>query len=55
MIKLLFWLIVGHCHKWKIIDQRPLNITSHGETIGRGERYVLQCEHCGNIKQRDIR
>lgn len=54
MIKLLYWLIVGHIHKWKIIQEEVLNYTSTGET-GVCQRYTLQCEHCGNIKTKDAK
>jgi len=47
MIKFLWRLIVGGCnHKWKIID--TADVTAYG--LDKGRLYVLQCEHCGEIK-----
>ena len=50
MLKLLHLIFLGHFHKWKIIKEVPLNITSKGEVVARGSTYNLQCEGCGNLK-----
>jgi hypothetical protein len=49
MLKLLQLLFVGHCHKWKIINEGPCSDSCGG----KWQRYYLQCEHCGNIKIKD--
>jgi hypothetical protein len=45
MLELLYRLLIGHSHKWKIIDE--VNCTGGG---GNWTRRVCQCEHCGKIK-----
>lgn len=53
MLTWLFNLLVGQMcwHKWKIISE--IGITSEG--VDRGTLYVLQCEKCGNLKQREVK
>jgi hypothetical protein len=44
--------LLGFCnHKWKIIKTGDI-INENGGCIGK--YYVLQCEHCGNIKKKDF-
>jgi hypothetical protein len=56
MIMWIWRLIFGKplcVHKWKII--REANMTPRGpETCVIGMVYVLQCEHCGDIKDKTI-
>lgn len=50
-IRLLF-----HQHKWKIIDSYWVNIHD-GDPTRIKEKYkslIMQCEHCGIIKQRNL-
>jgi len=49
MIRLLKWLFIGdgHLHKWEIID--TLKVENQDTRI-RWTRYVLQCDHCGDLK-----
>jgi phage terminase large subunit GpA-like protein len=54
MIWLLRVLFFGHCHKWKTIQKNNLVNTLGGKPVERGERYILQCEHCGKIIKRDM-
>lgn len=49
MVKLIQLLIFGHTHKWKLLESVNLNIGTCN-----GSRWVLQCETCGNIKNKDI-
>lgn len=54
MIWLLQLFIFGHVHKWKIIKDGSLHVNDEcGRTVKTGQRYILQCEHCGNIKKKD--
>lgn len=48
MLKLLQLLLYGHQHKWKIIKQVGMG---YDEKIITRQRFYLQCEVCGNIKQ----
>lgn len=56
MLRLIQLLILGHIHKWKIIAQGPFREWDGevGKSALRREciSYTLQCEHCGNIKER---
>lgn len=55
MWRLLQLLFLGHIHKWIIIQHDdPLTIKYESGFTGYGSRYVLQCEHCGKLKQKDI-
>lgn len=51
MIKLLQLLIFGHVHKWKIITEGHL---ADSNSVVVGNYYDLQCEHCGNIKRKNV-
>jgi len=50
MIRLLKWLFTGdaHLHKWRVLKEGELIRTKDGSFAGF--YYVLQCEHCGDIK-----
>lgn len=50
MISLWHWFWYGHAPRWKIISDVKLTIGD----MAAGRRYVLQCDGCGNIKQKDI-
>jgi hypothetical protein len=50
MIRLLQWLIYGHCHKWKILEKVQVK-SSDGERLWT--RHYCQCETCGVIKSFD--
>lgn len=58
MWKLIQLLIFGHVHTWKVIEHNVLRLSRHpldgGGECGRGSRYVLQCETCGDLKQKDV-
>lgn len=54
MIRLLQWLFMGHCHKWKTLSYNPLRIMDGGETSALGYRYIQQCEKCGIVTKRDL-
>lgn len=49
MIKLLNFLLTGCWHKWTAINRETVNYRSEFSS-GTADRYILQCEHCGNIK-----
>jgi hypothetical protein len=53
VLRLIQFLIFGHIHKWKIISKVNL-YNSASSSMPHGDRYVLQCEICGNLKQKDI-
>lgn len=50
MILLVQWLIFGHIHKWKILTSNLVTYKYLSGSTSIGTRYVLQCEHCGNMK-----
>ena len=55
---LRFWrMLFGGCeHKWKIIDTRTVTMVDDWEDVtDRFTRYHLQCEKCGDVKEKDIR
>lgn len=56
MLRLLQFVFFGHIHHWKILRHTQLNDwdSKTGQILGRGQRIVLQCERCGNVKSRDI-
>ena len=54
MLRLFQWLVFGHVHKWKILEKRGLTYTHRDRVTDRGDRYVLQCERCGDVGKRDI-
>lgn len=51
MIKLLSFIFTGCGHKWKIIDTIKVFERGHNERP-IGTKYILQCEHCGNVKSK---
>lgn len=56
MMWLLQMLIMGHFHKWKTIENVALIQTedSGRVVVGRGQRYIQQCETCGKVIKRDL-
>lgn len=50
MIKLIEFLIFGHIHRWNILAKGK--VTRGSNEIG--QRYILQCEKCGNVKKNDL-
>ena len=54
MIRLIQLLFFGHVHKWEIIAKRRLDYVSDFSN-GTCERYILRCQHCGNIKVKDTK
>lgn len=45
---------LGFCfHKWNIIER--MNIVNKSGDIPDGYIYILQCEHCGEVKRRKIK
>jgi hypothetical protein len=53
MLRLLQLIFLGHIHKWKIIKENPLIRRDIDTPDQTGINYVLQCEHCGTLKQFD--
>ncbi len=51
MIRLIQWLIWGHIHKWNTIFNTRLTLVDSKMV---GTRYILRCDHCGNIKKVDL-
>lgn len=49
MIKLIVFLFSGCWHKWKVIKEEHVCYKTEISS-GEATRYVMQCEHCGNIK-----
>ena len=49
MLKILQYIMLGHNHKWKIIESVPYTFDT-GVEKGNCTKYVLQCETCGNVK-----
>jgi len=59
MLKLLQILIFGHFHQWKIIKNGTLTVLDVedpllNKRITKGCIYILQCEICGNVKQKTL-
>lgn len=54
MLKLLGFLFTGCFHKWKTIDKHKVEYRTDFSS-GVHDRYVLQCEKCGNIKKKDTK
>lgn len=50
MLRLLQYIITGHSHRWKVLEQVGLL----GIEGSRGTRFILQCEQCGNVRKRDL-
>ncbi len=50
MIAWLWNIVVGQLchHKWEEIDR--CNLLVSRDAIPHGQKYILQCERCGNIK-----
>lgn len=55
MIRLFRFIFTGDSHlcKWEIIETADLENNMKGDAVV-GKLYVLQCEHCGNIKKEQI-
>jgi hypothetical protein len=49
MIRLIGFLFSGCWHKWKVINTRVVHYNTEFSS-GTAPHYILQCEHCGNIK-----
>ena len=47
MLKLLQCLVLGHYHQYQIIKE--INIIQDGNVVGT--KWILQCKHCGNLKE----
>lgn len=57
MIRLLQLLFLGHVHKWKTIEKSELSVHDGEDVsniVGRGTRYIQQCERCGVVVKRDL-
>lgn len=39
-------------HHWKVLTVHKLYAS--GESMAHGDRFVLQCEHCGDLKKKRI-
>lgn len=51
MIRLIWFIIFGHTHKWETIDTTVL---TKEYSAARGMRYVLRCNTCGKVKKVDL-
>ena len=52
MIRLIAFLFTGCWHKWVL--KETITIREKGLDHPYGYTYVLQCEHCGNIKGKTV-
>ena len=52
MGSIIKWLIGWPwcAHHWAVIEER--NLTNSGGS--RGDRYILRCDKCGDVKKRDL-
>jgi hypothetical protein len=52
MLARIWNLIVGRfCrHNWRIVEIRSV----HAAGGSKSKRVILQCEHCGDVKRRDL-
>lgn len=56
MLRLLQLIFFGHVHKWKILNEVPLQRWPGRIGEGKpwtGTNYILRCEDCGKLKQFD--
>lgn len=51
MLKLLQYLIYGHYHQYEIINTININEYINGQKVVVGTKWILQCKHCGNLKE----
>lgn len=49
MLKILQYIMLGHIHKWKIIESVNYEFNT-GFEKGNCTKYTLQCETCGKLK-----
>jgi hypothetical protein len=52
MLRILKFLFTGvwHSHKWKTISEGEIQAKPNLTVVTIGHKYVLQCEHCGEMK-----
>lgn len=50
MIEWLQKIVIGHTHRWELIDDVVLT----GGFGTKGRRHYLQCKVCGKTKKRDF-
>ena len=49
MLELLYRLLIGHHHKWEIIESK--RIVKERGGIAIGSLKIVQCKICGKVKQ----
>lgn len=55
MLRLLAWLLFGHIHKWNLHKECVVSEMYEGRVARKYDRYIMQCEHCGNVKSVNLR
>lgn len=53
MTRLFSFLLTGCWHHWEIHKETELIRRSGNDVVARGQRYILRCKHCGDIKVKD--
>jgi hypothetical protein len=54
MWRLIQFLILGHVHQWETLSRSPLTMGDDKKPVARGDRYILRCKTCGEVKKRDL-
>ena len=49
MIRLFSFLFTGCFHKWKLYGHNEVFVRHSGRPVAVD--YIMQCEHCGNMKK----
>ena len=51
MLRLLRWLMTGDAHKHNYVIIKTIPVVDYTYTDTKiGEKYILQCTHCGKMK-----
>ena len=53
MLRLLRWLFTGdgHSHKWVKVKEYDIYGNGAKSTMATSSIWLMQCEHCGNLKK----
>jgi hypothetical protein len=51
LTRIFLWLFWAHQHRWKIHSEDVLKVADSKVV---GQRYILQCEKCGDLKRMDV-
>ena len=54
MLKWLQLFFIGHVHEYEIYNKRERVSWNGNPNASGGTVYILQCKHCGKMKQFDV-